>query len=390
MQISETGNTKFPSIGDEDSVNFRPSPNFRLMKKYLKYKIGEESHSPQYHGVAEISEAEAMKRKKHEQTEKVHPPLPNRPPLPPPEPLLANFKKEINDDEETPSITINIKKDPTENYEKPNDVEETMCRNFVRNTCNRGASCRYLHKIIHSQLKGVYKFCIDFENKKCTRAECSYAHATVHEKEHFFRTGYLPPNTLSHIKKKTVLPPAKTKETSSELSANYTGTTYPHSTTSVPMYTNASNISMMQNPYEKQWPEMEDKSSPEMAYYSGHPSYPHSTSTGYPNAPPNTPIVQNPYATVMSPTKRQWTEMEEPVSQPTHEYAEYAEMAGSKKCRNCDVNEFRFQHNKNKIMKMIKDTDDLNHRVGQITKKNTKLNEVLVLLVEVVIRRTFR
>ncbi|MCP5656390.1 hypothetical protein NL311_28800, partial [Klebsiella pneumoniae] len=72
------------------------------------------------------------------------------------------------------------------------------------------------------------------------------------------------------------------------------------------------------------------------------------------------------------------------MSQPAHEYAEYAETSGSKKCRNCDVNEFRFQHNKNKIMKMIKDTDDLNHRVGQITKKNTKLNEVLVLLVEVV------
>ncbi|XP_062532108.1 uncharacterized protein LOC101738523 isoform X2 [Bombyx mori] len=390
-----------------------PSPNFKHMKKYLKCKFGEESHSPQYHAVTEFPEAEAMEKKGNEQTEKVDPPLPNRPPLPPPDPLLANLKKEIVNEEyiDTSSITINIKTDPTENDGKPNDVEETMCRNFVRNTCNRGASCRYLHKIIHSQLKGVYRFCIDFENKKCTRAECSYAHATVHEKEHFFRTGYLPPNTLSHIKKKTVLPQAKTKATTpnmsapysadqtfplgintvpaypntsnmkmiqnpypgmispttrqwlgmeektSELSANYSGTTYPHSASTIPMYTNTPNVNVMQNPYARQWPETEDKS----------PT-----------------VMHNPYATVMSPTKRPWTEMEEPMIQPTREYAEYAEATESKKCRNCDVNEFRLQHNKNKIIKMMEDADDLNKRVGQITKKNNKLNEVLVLLIEAV------
>lgn len=35
---------------------------------------------------------------------------------------------------------------------------------------------------------------------------------------------------------------------------------------------------------------------------------------------------------------------------------------------------------------MMEDADDLNKRVGQITKKNNKLNEVLVLLIEAVVR----
>ncbi|XP_028170365.1 zinc finger CCCH domain-containing protein 10-like isoform X1 [Ostrinia furnacalis] len=75
-----------------------------------------------------------------------------------------------------------------------------MCKDWVRGTCARGAACIYAHELDKDQLKGVYRFCRDFENDRCERQVCYFVHATTFEKEHFFRTAFLPPHALHHLK----------------------------------------------------------------------------------------------------------------------------------------------------------------------------------------------
>ncbi|KAG6462998.1 hypothetical protein O3G_MSEX013591 [Manduca sexta] len=150
----------------------------------------------------------------------IHPPLPPNPP-PPDSPPTFTSKKEIEDDDddgddEDYSELINTSdmsyhtskseemvidfKNSQPKEEKGKEGEEIMCRNFIRGTCNRGASCIFVHKVILSQLDKVYKFCNDFQNSGCKRRNCRFVHATVFERESFLRTAYLPPHAFSHLK----------------------------------------------------------------------------------------------------------------------------------------------------------------------------------------------
>lgn len=126
-----------------------------------------------------------------------------KPPLPLYPPPDIQIKQESPDDSYetqletmTEQNTQDNKNDKVEGEEK----EVIMCKNFFRGACNRGGSCIFAHKVILSQLKEVYRFCNDFQNSKCTRPKCRFVHATVFEKEHFLRTGYLPSHALEHIK----------------------------------------------------------------------------------------------------------------------------------------------------------------------------------------------
>lgn len=151
---------------------------------------------------------------------------PQLPPNPSPESLpLINLNKNIIDDgnsstDNAPDLkqsnmAITVTNMKTNESEAPKKPKVIMCRDYSRGTCRKGASCRFAHKLILSQLPGVYTFCRNFQNAVCTLPKCKYVHATIFEEQHFYRTGHLSPHTLSHLKKRNAqqqpppLPPPK-------------------------------------------------------------------------------------------------------------------------------------------------------------------------------------
>ena len=170
-------------------------------------------------------------------TAKAQPPLPPNPPPPDSPPMIINLKQEIEDDDYKGSTSTEISSDFSQSEEikataaviKTDNSEEkpgvTMCRNFARGTCKKGAACIFAHELILSQLPGVYTFCRNFQNSVCSFPKCKFVHATVFEKEHFFRTGYLPPHTLAHLKETTVVqqppPPSRTEGNTYDLFTKY-------------------------------------------------------------------------------------------------------------------------------------------------------------------------
>ncbi|CAH0703310.1 unnamed protein product [Spodoptera exigua] len=212
------------SRNDEDSINFRPSPNFKHMKKYLKSKFEESNQMSEQSSPTEVTNA-TMRTNNQEEVKSnanVQPPLPPNPPPPDTPPMIINLKQEIVDDEyqnndtksqefiQTDELKTTIKTDQSETAEEPKVI---MCRNFVRGTCKKGAACIFAHKLILSQLPEVYTFCRNFQNSACTFPKCKFVHATVFEKEYFFRSGYLPPHTLAHLKENTAPQPVPSPQT---------------------------------------------------------------------------------------------------------------------------------------------------------------------------------
>lgn len=159
------------------------------------------------------------------ETSSIQPPLPPNPPPPDSPPVIKKEKE----DEETSCDSEAIKMQNNENENGISGTElaeeddaklkrETMCRNYIRGTCDRGSSCIFVHRVIRSQLKDVYKFCIDFQNPSgCTRPQCKFVHATVFEKENFYKTAYLPPHTVAHLKMNNKMPPPPNEEVPNEV-----------------------------------------------------------------------------------------------------------------------------------------------------------------------------
>ncbi|XP_052751488.1 uncharacterized protein LOC128199963 isoform X3 [Galleria mellonella] len=194
------------SSGDAKYIKFKPSPNFKHMKKYLKSKFEEDKIASASNGTAESS---SNKTTENGNKANIQPPLPPYSP-PPDSPTNFTFKTEVEDD----SYELNSE-EKTENGHmkeysmelKPNKRKKIMCKDFVRGCCKRGEACIYAHELDLDQLNGVYKFCRDFANGKCKRLLCVFVHATTFEKENFFRTGILPPHTLSHLKDINIVRP---------------------------------------------------------------------------------------------------------------------------------------------------------------------------------------
>ncbi|KAM3968458.1 LOW QUALITY PROTEIN: uncharacterized protein ACR2FA_005835 [Aphomia sociella] len=160
------------SVGDSKSINFKPLPNFKHMKKYLKSKFEEAGKmlEQSYLNVAIDEATQKITEQKDKEIEE-----------------LNSEKKNVESEE----YAVGVGSEP----EKP---KKTMCKDFVRGTCKREESCIYAHELDLTQLKGVYKFCRDYANGKCKRPLCFFVHASTFEKEEF--SGHLPPHTLNHIK----------------------------------------------------------------------------------------------------------------------------------------------------------------------------------------------
>jgi len=76
-----------------------------------------------------------------------------------------------------------------------------VCRDFLRNVCDRGAKCKYQHpdqsecSNIKSEaaLQDKVLFCHDYQNSKCTRNSCKFLHCPREVENEFHQSAYLPP-----------------------------------------------------------------------------------------------------------------------------------------------------------------------------------------------------
>ncbi|XP_029342773.1 zinc finger CCCH domain-containing protein 10-like [Acyrthosiphon pisum] len=69
--------------------------------------------------------------------------------------------------------------------EKEQELKTTnLCRDFMRNVCNRGRSCKFFHPPIEED-KRKYVFCHDFQNGKCNRYNCRFIHCSREYEEHY-------------------------------------------------------------------------------------------------------------------------------------------------------------------------------------------------------------
>ncbi|KAJ8737853.1 hypothetical protein PYW08_000448 [Mythimna loreyi] len=343
MQGAEEEN-QAKSRSDEELANFRPSPNFKH-KKYLRSKFEEAM-------MVEANSSQSGQNKLEEVNKVVEaqPPLPPNPPPPDTPPMILNVKQEVEDEEYTCSTTekssdlehleevkaaaATIKVDYSE--EKPG---VTMCRNFARGTCKKGAACIFAHELILSQLPGVYTFCRNFQNSVCSFPKCKFVHATVFEKEHFFRTGYLPPHALAHLKESTAPPQAPPPLPQSEEVTAGLPPVYPNATptTSIPCVP------------------------PAVVQYSAEPV-----------AEPSDPNIFNPLqsatSTITTSPKRAWSELDE-VNSATGVLDSGESLA--KKCKNCDSNELREQLMKAKVESCARANKERAQKIALLKKKNS-------------------
>jgi len=76
-----------------------------------------------------------------------------------------------------------------------------VCRDFLRNVCDRGAKCKYQHpdqsefSSIKSEaaLQDKVLFCHDYQNSKCSRSNCKFLHCPREVENEFLQSAYLPP-----------------------------------------------------------------------------------------------------------------------------------------------------------------------------------------------------
>ncbi|CAI5446183.1 unnamed protein product [Caenorhabditis angaria] len=71
---------------------------------------------------------------------------------------------------------------------------EDVCRDFLKNICNRGSRCKFFHPPDHKPSAAAptndneYNFCIDYQNRGCRRDNCRFVHAPRDEVERYKQT----------------------------------------------------------------------------------------------------------------------------------------------------------------------------------------------------------
>lgn len=89
------------------------------------------------------------------------------------------------------------------NSNSNDDKDDDICRDYLRNVCRRGASCKYKHpdEGDYQSIEKVvdFVFCHDYQNRECRRANCRFVHATKQEEEGFRSTGKLPQHVIDRL-----------------------------------------------------------------------------------------------------------------------------------------------------------------------------------------------
>ncbi|XP_054713079.1 LOW QUALITY PROTEIN: zinc finger CCCH domain-containing protein 10-like [Uloborus diversus] len=89
--------------------------------------------------------------------------------------------------------------------DEDNNSKDDICRDFLRNVCQRGKFCRFKHPEgdeAETLGKKELVFCHDFQNKECRRPNCKFVHCTKQEEEIFRTTGCLPDTVLDMGKRR--------------------------------------------------------------------------------------------------------------------------------------------------------------------------------------------
>lgn len=96
---------------------------------------------------------------------------------------------------------------------------DSVCRDFLRNTCRRGKRCKYQHSSPepeepinnnnNNSSSGCSSvlFCHDFQNKGCPRRNCRFVHCSREEEEVFRESGRLPFNAAVSAHLQGLVPP---------------------------------------------------------------------------------------------------------------------------------------------------------------------------------------
>lgn len=82
--------------------------------------------------------------------------------------------------------------------EMESETPDNVCRDFMRNVCNRGKSCKFFHPPVEED-KRKYVFCHDFQNGKCSRLDCRFIHCSREDEEYYNRTGQMASEALRTV-----------------------------------------------------------------------------------------------------------------------------------------------------------------------------------------------
>lgn len=102
--------------------------------------------------------------------------------------------------------------DPSENpVSKKRKIDNvTICVDFVRGFCIKGARCPkphvdYVESIDEREIMAKLKFCHDFQNKgMCVRSDCKFLHVTRREEDEFLLTGTIPQSVFERMSEWTM------------------------------------------------------------------------------------------------------------------------------------------------------------------------------------------
>jgi len=99
-----------------------------------------------------------------------------------------------------------------------------ICKDFQKNVCFRGDSCKYEHPGEDKDAPIKLTFCGQFQNGQCTFKNCQYIHASARTEQEYGRSGIIPSEVardvidrynlcIKHIKGECTIDPCKFKHT---------------------------------------------------------------------------------------------------------------------------------------------------------------------------------
>ncbi|XP_076032657.1 uncharacterized protein LOC143020292 isoform X2 [Oratosquilla oratoria] len=89
---------------------------------------------------------------------------------------------------------------------KTQQHEDVVCRDFLRNMCQRGSECRFYHPESKEQEKRSWlTFCHDFQNGRCYRTDCRFFHVTPEDEGYYHRTGNISVHIVDQAMRKALM-----------------------------------------------------------------------------------------------------------------------------------------------------------------------------------------
>ncbi|XP_068236181.1 uncharacterized protein [Palaemon carinicauda] len=100
-----------------------------------------------------------------------------------------------------------VKKNTSKN--NGNKEERGICRDFLRNMCSRGDSCKFNHPSsgfasADRRRSSWLVLCHDFQNGHCMRSDCRYFHITREDENSYHTTGEIHPRVVDQVMRKAL------------------------------------------------------------------------------------------------------------------------------------------------------------------------------------------